>query len=185
MDSTTWLNHMKRWLKSVLFSLPIVSPVFCVALAHFFHTAPHLFAMEGSSHKWTFVFAKHQLRVSANIYKPTSNRETGVGSPHVSASNTGDRMMTDVSESGLSLLQYLPMSYGDQCHMKEAQLGFKLKGRAQDLKGGGLPLWQVACRPLFLHKPNISKPLHMHVGHVPSWSTAGLMDTKPGTCDGG
>lgn len=52
-------------------------------------------------------------------------------------------------------------------------------------EGGGLPLWQVACRPLFLHKPNISKPLHMHVGHVPSWSTAGLMDTKPGTCDGG
>lgn len=146
MDSTTWLNHMKRWLKSVLFSLPIVSPVFCVALAHFFHTAPHLFAMEGSSHKWTFVFAKHQLRVSANIYKPTSNRETGVGSPHVSASNTGDRMMTDVSESGLSLLQYLPMSYGDQCHMKEAQLGFKLKGRAQDLKGGACPCgrWPVA-----------------------------------------
>lgn len=50
---------------------------------------------------------------------------------------------------------------------------------------GGLPLWQVARRPLFLPKPNISKPLHRHAGHVPPCSTAGLMDTKPGTCDGG
>lgn len=93
-------------------------------------------------------------------------------------------MTTDVSESGLSLLQYLPMSYGDQWHMKESQLGFELKGIAQDLKGacpGGR--WPVA--PLFLHKPNISKPLHMHAGHVPPCSTAGPMDTKPGTCDGG
>lgn len=63
------------------------------------------------------------------------NRAAGVGSPRVSAPDAGDRTATDVSESGLSLLQYLPMSYGDQCHIKEAQLGFKLKGRAQDLKG--------------------------------------------------
>lgn len=130
------------------FFLPIVSRVFCLALACCFHTAPHQFAMEGSSQKWTFVFAKHQLWVSANIYKPTQQSHWCC-SPCVSASNAGDWMTTDVSESGLSLLQYLPMSYGDQCHMKESQLGFKLKGRAQDLKGarpcGRWPVAPFSC----------------------------------------
>lgn len=93
-------------------------------------------------------------------------------------------MMTDVSESGPSLLQYLPTSLGDQRHMKESQLGSKLKGRGSGSEGGKL-LWQVACRPLFVHNPNISKPLHMHPGHVPPCSTAGLLDTEPGTRDGG
>lgn len=53
--------------------------------------------------------------------------------------------MTDVSESGPSLLQYLPTSLGDQRHMKESQLGSKLKGRAQALKGASsCGRWPVA-----------------------------------------
>lgn len=68
--------------------------------------------------------------------------------------------------------------------MKESQLGSKLKGRAEDLKGASpRGRWPVA--PSLLHSPNISKPLHTHPGHVPPCSTAGLMDAEPGTCDGG
>lgn len=94
------------------------------------------------------------------------NRPAGVGSPCVSGSNTGDWMMTDVSESGPSLLQYLPTSLGDQRHMKGSQLGSKLKGRAQALKGasscGRWPVAPFSCTTQTSLNPYTCNPGMFH-----------------------
>lgn len=74
--------------------------------------------------------------------------------------------------------------------LKEISATWKNPSLAPSWKAG-LRIWRGQApvagglSPPFLRNPNISKPLHMHPGHVPPCSTAGLLDTEPGTCDRG
>lgn len=80
-------------------------------------------------------------------------------------------MTTDVLKSGLNLVQYLLVSYGDQSHMKESQLGTQLKEKTGGSEGGK-PLWQVACRPS-LTQPKQPKTLLGYSTHAP-WACSSL-----------